>query len=145
MTNRRPPPAPGPTTRPITTPSALRDAWRALVGPHDVRSRGLWLMLLDPDGVPAPRLIELTDLPERPTPADTDGLARFLRHVAGCRVAALLAHPGAGLPDAADRSWAHAVHTASEQADVHAETVHVVTARDITPLPREDLALDESA
>jgi hypothetical protein len=127
------------TTTPITTQADLHQAWHRLIHPLGFRSRCLWLMFIDPDGVPVPQLTELTDLPERPAPADVAGLERFLGHFGGTgiRLAVFVGSPGSGLPDADDRAWAEAIYLACRRADVRSETVHLGTSTAITPLPLE--------
>lgn len=123
----------------ITTQAELHAAWRRLIHPLGFGSRCLWLMFIDPDGVPVPQLTELTDLPVRPAPADTAGLERFLSHFGGTgiRLAVFVGSPGSGLPSADDRAWAEAIYLACHRADVHCETVHLGTSTAITPLPLE--------
>lgn len=127
------------TNAPITTQSDLHQTWRRLIQPLGFSSRCLWLMFLDPDGVPVPQLTELADLPDRPAPAEVSGLERFLRHFGGTgvRLAVFVGRRGSGLPGADDRAWAEAIYVACAQAEVPCETVHLGTSTAITPLPLE--------
>lgn len=123
----------------ITTQADLHQAWRRLIHPLVFRSRCLWLMFIDPNGVPVPQLTELADLPDRPAPADVAGLERFLGHFGGTgiRLAVFVGSRGSGLPSADDRAWAEAIYVACRGADVPCETVHLGTSTAITPLPLE--------
>lgn len=127
------------TNTPIRTQDDLRDAWRRVMDPLSFRSRCLWLMLIDADGVPLPQLTKLTDLPDRPTLADQAGLERFLHHFSGTevRVAVFVGRPDTGLPSADDRAWSEAIYLACDRAAVFVETVHVGTSAAITTLPLE--------
>jgi hypothetical protein len=126
-------------TSTITTQADLQQVWRRLIHPLGFNSRCLWLMFIDPDGVPVPQLTELTDLPDRPAPADVAGLERFLGHFGGTgiRLAVFVGSRGSGLPSADDRAWAEAIYLACRGADVPCETVHLGTSTAITPLPLE--------
>ncbi|WP_310526002.1 hypothetical protein [Nocardioides sp.] len=127
------------TNTPITTQANLHQAWRGLIHPLGFSSRCLWLMFLDPDGMPVPQLTELTDLPDRPAPADVAALERFLGHFGGTgiRLAVFVGSRGSGLPGADDRAWADAIYLACGRASVACETVHLGTSTAITPLPCE--------
>ena len=124
---------------PIQTQADLHATWRRLIQPLGFGSRCLFLMFIDPEGVPVPQLTELTDLPARPAPGDTAGLERFLGHFggSGIRLAVFVGSPGSGLPSADDRAWAEAIYLACHRVDVRCETVHLGTSTAITPLPLE--------
>ena len=126
-------------TSSINTQADLHQAWRRLIHPLGFGSRCLWLMFIDPDGVPVPQLTELTELPDQPARADVTGLQRFLDHFegTGIRLAVFVGRRGSGLPSADDRAWAEAIYLACQRADVPCETVHLGTSTAITPLPLE--------
>ncbi len=135
----------------IRTQADLETTWRHLMRPLGFSKKSLWLMLIEPDGLAVPNLLEITDTAQPPDPDQRGQLATFLRSLAddvapaGSRAAFLLSRPGDAAVAAGDRAWATALYDACREAGLPCEIVHLATDTDIRPLPLDELGLPASA
>lgn len=144
------PETPPPDRPVIRSQTDLERAWRTLMEPLGFSTRTMWVMFVDPDDRPFPQLLEVSDLPARPTAEDEEAVAAFLHHLpvapgSGARLAFLLCRPGRDGVGAADRAWAASVYDACRAADVPCEVVHLATDVSLVPIPMDDLPLPASA
>ena len=128
----------------IRSQAALEEVWRHLIRPLGFHRRSLWLLLIGPDDLPTPLMTEITDLPDTPDSATTDGLGQLLAHfVSGDepegRWAVLLSRPGAHPTDDLDRGWAAALYDAFRRSGIAHEMVHLATDTDIRPIPFDEV------
>lgn len=128
----------------ITSQADLQQLWRTLMEPLGFGSQCLWLMLVGDDGRPLPRLVQIDETDQPPTPDLLEGLAGFMGEIRAdlmpdARCAFLRTRPGgAGLtPD--DRAWAAALYAAGRLADVPLEVVHLACDVDLVPVPMDDV------
>jgi hypothetical protein len=129
----------------IRTQADLEKAWHHLLDPLGFSGYSLWMMVIEPDDHPVPRLTEIEDAELPPTEEEQRGLAEFLRALAdealapGSRMAFLLSRPGRTGVGARDRAWAARLYGACRAAHLPCETVHLATDDALLPLPLDDL------
>jgi hypothetical protein len=129
----------------IRTQADLRRTWAFLMRPLGFSGSSIWMLLLDADGRPHPRLVQLEDCPVRPDPDHLQGLAALARTLLddvkpGGRWAFLRSRPGSASVTPTDRTWARGILEACRAAGVPTEVVHLATDVDVVPLPYDDLA-----
>lgn len=126
----------------IRTQADLEGAWRRLMGPGPASGRSLWMMLIQ-DDVPLPQLIEMTDAdePDEPLMANFATLLQMLAEdsLDGVRFAFLLSRSGSGFLTVSDRRWASALYSATSDAGVRCEVVHLATGASVRPIPPDEL------
>lgn len=148
-----PDPAPTPVRdRPVTTQIDLERLWRALMGDLGFDGRSLWLMFLDEEGLAAPMLSQVEDLPLDPddpdSPDSPDGdlatsVVRVLHQVLattcpGGSAALLLSRPGRGLRST-DRAWARALAREAQRAGLPLWPTHLATDHDLRVIAPDDV------
>lgn len=133
------------TFRPIIrSQSELEEAWRHLMEPLGFSGHALWLMFIQADDEPIPRLTQIEDDGDLPGTEGWAGLAEVLRRVAegavpGGRVAVLRSRPGAGGITPHDRAWARGIYDAGRMAGVRMEVVHRACDADLVPIPMDEV------
>jgi hypothetical protein len=142
-----------PTYRPIiTTQAELQRLWESQVSPPADGDPRLWLLRIDAQRRPEPKIFEIVGAADPPPPDPDDEttavLAAFLRHLVddepGWSVATLRSRPGRGVrPE--DREWAHGLHAAAAAAGVRLEVVHLLTDAGVSPLPLDEIGLRTTA
>jgi hypothetical protein len=142
-----------PTYRPtITTQAELERLWATQVSPPADGEPRLWLLRIDAQRRPEPRILEIVGAVDPPPPDPDDettaALVTFLRRLVedepGSSVAALRSRPGRGVRRE-DREWAHGLHAAAAAAGVPLEVVHLLTDAGVTPLPLDEIGLRTTA
>lgn len=127
----------------IRTQSDLESAWRHLVGPCSSRSRSVWLMTIEADDQPIPRLTEFAEVDELPAPAFLDAVTAVLREVfaevPAERLAFLVSRPGHDGVRPEDRAWAAALYELARRLGLPSEVVHLATAGGVLPVPLDEL------
>ena len=135
---------------PVRSQRDLELLWRRLLHPLGFTGASLWLMFIEADDRPVPRLTEIQDADDVPEREDLLGFGQMLatlvtEAVPGGRVAFLRSRPGTGGIDDLDRAWAEALYAAARSAGVPCEVVHVATDSDVHPVPLDELVLPRSA
>lgn len=130
-------------TAPIRDDLDLLEVWR-VVAPVRYPSRTLLMLLIGPDGVPAPQLTEIDAWPDAIDVAACDGLAEMCSLlltdvIPGGSVALALGRPGSRLLGPGDREWANAILTATAARDVTLRTLHLATPDGVRPLALDDV------
>lgn len=130
----------------IRTQADLEKAWRHLMEPLGFAGHSVWMMFIDSDGQPIPRLTQIEEAVEPPDEEQTGRFADLLRHFdddtsdPGLRVAFLLSRPGSDGATTRDRAWATALMAACQHAGLPCEIVHLATDRILIPLPMDELS-----
>lgn len=130
---------------PVRTQDDLHRLWRMLMGPLGFGGRSLWLLALDADNRPTPLLLQVEDLPRRPTKSELDGVVQMCKHfvegpVGAGSVVFLLSRPGRrGLtPD--DAAWARGLHEAVRRSGLPFWPVHRANDDELCVCTPDDLA-----
>jgi hypothetical protein len=129
----------------IRTQADLERTWRHLMEPLGFSRSSIWMMLLDADDHPHPRLTEIQDCVGPPEPEGLESFAEMARTVLGDvapagRWAFLRSRPGGSTVTHDDRAWARGLVAACRAAGVPTEVVHLATDADVVPLPWDALA-----
>lgn len=119
---------PGPAS--ARTRRELLRTWETLVrGPA---GRSLHIATLDPQGHFVGPVVEVSDLPARPSPGDAAQLERFLEQLldgpagpGGRRFAFLVARRGRSRPSEQDRRWVAVLYDACAALGAGCATIHV--------------------
>jgi hypothetical protein len=127
----------------IRTQADLEHAWRQLMEPLGFSRHSIWMMLVDGNDRPIPRITEIDGAVEPPEPEEVDGLAELLRRLHAdvaprARFAFLRSRPGGGGINPDDRGWAQALYDAARLARVPIEVVHLATDHTLIPIPMDD-------
>ncbi len=128
----------------IRTQVDLEQAWRRLMEPLGFSRHSIWMMLVDGDDRPIPRITEIEGADEPPEPEEVDGLAELLRRLHAdvaphARFAFLRSRPGGGGINPHDRGWAQALYDAARLARVPIEVIHLANDHELVPMPMDDL------
>ncbi|WP_134765760.1 hypothetical protein [Nocardioides sp. 1609] len=140
-----PTPPRNPPLRPVIRSQAdLERVWRDLMEPLGFSGHSTWMMLVDADDRPLPRLTQVEDCDRVPEPEMLTGFAELAGHLLeevapGGRCALLRSRPGAGVTDV-DRAWARGLVEACRELGVATDVVHLATDVDLVPLPLDALA-----
>jgi hypothetical protein len=129
---------------PVHDQADLERLWRALVGDPGFGVRSLWVLFLDEDGVAAPVIPQIDEIPVEPSAEGVAGLVGMLGDVRrqacpGASVALLLARPGRGI-DETDRVWARALEAGAASAGLPLWPTHVATDLELRVVAPDDLA-----
>ncbi|GAA4354630.1 hypothetical protein [Angustibacter luteus] len=93
----------------VQSDADLLEHWQCLMGPDGFGRRSLWLGFFDADGIPAPTLVPIDDIPDQPEPAlgaSLDHIVAELRATTDIdSVAVLLTRPGDAVMTSGDRAW----------------------------------------
>lgn len=127
----------------IRSQTDLEHAWRQVIGPLGFSGHSVWMMLVDGDDRPIPRVTEIEGAVNPPEPEEVDGLAELMRRLRAdvaprARFAFLRSRPGGGDIDPRDRGWARALYEAARLAHVPIEVVHLATDHTVVPIPMDD-------
>jgi hypothetical protein len=127
----------------IRTQTDLEHAWRRLMEPLGFSGHSIWMMLVDGDDRPIPKITEITDALEPPETDEMAGLAELLRRIHAdlaprARFAFLRSRPGGGGINPDDRGWAQALYDAARLARVPIEVIHLATDHTLIPIPMDD-------
>ena len=112
--------------RPITSLDDLTLLWRAMMGDGGFGRRRLWVVFLEPDGVPSKVVMPIDDVPVHPGP-EIEGLRHVLEDLGMPPVVLLLSRPGRSAERDSDRRWARAL------APLTPWPVHLATADENDP------------
>lgn len=119
------------------------------MGPLGFSETLIWFTFIDGDGVMAPILSQIDDLPEYPDQQllhNLMGIADgILRNVVGGSLAILRSRPGPGQMTDSDRAWALGLTTAAASCGVRMEPVHLATDEDLRVFAPDDLVVADSA
>ena len=127
---------------PIRTQSDLEALWRSLMGPLGFSRTTLWMLLLGPDGRPLPHVIQVDDIPTRPTGAveNLTGLLTGLVEPGGS-VVFLLSRPGVdGPPTPSERAWTRALQVVGRNLGPTVWPVHLANDQALRVCTPDDLA-----
>ena len=130
-----------PFDRRILTDADLREHWQCLMGEDGFSRRSLWLAFFDADGLPAPTLVPIDDLPGEPAAAlgnSLDHIVAELRATTDIEsVAVLLSRPGSPAMTDGDRQWARFLYDSSSLTSRW--PVHLATAGQVRVFAPDDL------
>lgn len=150
------PPRPDLTSPDLTSPEHIGPAtartrqellrtWETLV--HTPAGRSLHIATLGPEGHFIGPVVEVSDLPARPSPGEAAQLERFLEQLLdgpaaprGRRFAFLVARPGRSVPGEQDRRWAAVLYDACTALGAGCATVHVTGDDGPVPVTPEAVA-----
>jgi hypothetical protein len=133
-------------TTQVRTAPELEQLWRALLEPLGFGRRTLWLQLLAEDGLPAPQIIQIDDVPLEPDDRACRSLMGICSQVLeenapGGSVAILLSRPGRdGMRDD-DRRWARDLTAAGADASVDLWPVHFANDSRLLVFALDDLMM----
>lgn len=124
-----------PPDRPLTSPSALLDAWRFVDGGHGYSAPQLFVLVADRHDRVLPHVIQMYDEDMAEAPDDTtlghlmDRLAETLAEAApGGSVAIMKARPGRSPAiTPADLRWCRALHRHLQRAPFSSKPLHFAT------------------
>ena len=128
----------------IRSQADLEQAWRSLIKPLGFGGHSIWMMLIDSDDRPIPRITEIEDAIDPPSDEEMRTMSEFFGQLVrdvcpGARYAFLRSRPGTGGATASDLGWAQALYDAARLAEVPIEVVHLAHDLDIVPIPMDDL------
>ena len=131
----------------ISSQADLCGAWEHLTGSRGFAHRSLWLMLVEPDGTPVPRVLEIEDLPELPDDLLLDRLVEMCEHLVGDgrRIAFLVSRPGQDGVSPGDRRWGRALVVAARCAGMDVLPMHRANDAGVLPLAPDDLMFTGAA
>ncbi|MFD1717115.1 hypothetical protein [Georgenia deserti] len=129
---------------PIRTPQDVFRRWRDLMGPLGFTRRHLWFQFVTPDGLLAPPLSRVEDIPEDLDPEAADGLMQILELTlptvgADSTVALLLSRPGPARMTRSDLGWARGLIDAAARTGVALQPIHLATDEAIRVFAADDL------
>jgi hypothetical protein len=127
---------------PIRSQADLHRTWRSLMGPLGFGGRSLWLLVLDADGRPTPRLLQVDEMPPRPDPAMLSSLVRVVSSMAegAGQVVFLVSRPGSDGLTAEDLAWASVLQEAARKAGIPVWPVHRANDQALLVITPDDLA-----
>jgi hypothetical protein len=126
----------------ISSQADLCAVWEHLTGRGRFDHRSLWLMLVDPEGTPVPRVLEIDDLPQLPDDLLLDRLVEMCEHLVaedGMRIAFLLSRPGQDGVSPGDRQWGRALVAAARRAGMGVLPTHRANDAGVLALAPDDL------
>jgi hypothetical protein len=126
----------------ISSQADLCAAWEHLTGGRGFVRRSLWLMLVEPDGTPVPRVLEIDDLPALPDDLLLDRLVEMCEHLLDdhrLRIAFLVSRPGQDGVSPGDRRWGRALVAAARRARMDVLPMHRANDAGVLPLAPDDL------
>jgi hypothetical protein len=130
-----------PLDRCIRSDADLREHWMCLMGRDGFSRRSLWLAFFDADGVPAPTILPVDDVPEEPQPSVGESLDHIVAELRATTdiesVAVLLSRPGSAAMSDGDRGWARFLSERTSLADHW--PVHLATAGQVRVFAPDDL------
>lgn len=134
-----------PFDTPIHNAQELHERWQGLMRPLGFSRRYLYFALIDRDRRMVPQLHEVSDFPIEAHPQGAAQLMEIFRHLTSPEdpefsIALLIARPGRGPMDAADRAWARELVAAAGRARVPLEPIHLATDATLVPFAGDDLA-----
>ncbi|MGH3447561.1 MAG: hypothetical protein ACRDQA_32385 [Nocardioidaceae bacterium] len=129
---------------PIRTQEDLYQHWRALMGPLGFSERLLWLCFVNPDGVVAPTVSQIAEIPVMPQDEEARSLIHMVaevleREAPGGSVAILLSRPGRPEMTGSDRAWARALTSAAAVTGVRMQPVHLANDHEVRVFAPDDL------
>jgi len=128
----------------IRSQADLEDVWRHLMGPLGFSGHSLWLMFVQPDGVPLPHLSQVEDCVTPPTAVEQANFVALLKTLRremrkDERLVFLRSRPGRGGAGPDDLAWARSLYDACRTADVQTDVVHLATDDTLVPLPMDEV------
>jgi hypothetical protein len=104
---------------PLIDQASVEFAWRSLIGSAGFTSPELWLLFVDGDR--ALHLLQVEDVPLRPSPGECANIAQLLDQLLDERrsCAFLYARPGGRDRTPGDLAWARALASISDRWPVH--------------------------
>lgn len=128
----------------LCTQSQIEQFWKHVCHPLGWAGRGLWFVIVAPDGRPSPRIHEVRDASG---PVDPDLVDRLVRNWAAAfegedprwAIAAMLCRPGDAALTVDDCHWAEALIRSSRAAVVGLLPLHLATDTAIRPIPLDEL------
>ncbi len=128
------------TDVPIRSSLALTRRWADVLQPPVFGRRSLWLTWLGTDGLQAPLVVPIDDLPVRPDRPRIAGLLDVHRQVADhlgdadAHLAMALCRPGEPVATADDTAWASALHELLDDVLDGTWSLHLAAAGRVEPL-----------
>ena len=125
---------------PVRSAEELTQRWATLLAPPEFTARSLWLAWFDTDGLQAPVVIPIDELPLLPDPVVLGGLLRLNDTVldsTGCtdgHLALALCRPGTPLITAEDDEWSEALRDHLDAQLDGTWSLHVAAGGALTPL-----------
>ncbi len=113
---------------PVRDVDDILEVMLSLVGPERAGPPALWLALLDQDGMMLPVVLPLVGIPLRPDPGEVRqvvvAMSDVLQHDApGGSIAAAVVRAAGGDRGSFERSWEHALRTATADRGVRLSAV----------------------